>query len=142
MFVVASRRNPWARRRRIELAELLGEPWIFPARSSWNYGLIAEAFRAQNLAPPSPSVVTFSVPLRISLLLNGPYITVFPRSVVRLAREQDELKVLPVEFSTRPSPVVILTLKIRTLSPVVERFIQCTREVSKSFDAQARAPKR
>jgi hypothetical protein len=33
----------------------------------------------------------------------------------------------------QPWPVAILTLKNRTLSPVVERFIDCTREVAKSI---------
>jgi hypothetical protein len=32
--------------------------------------------------------------------------------------------------------VVIVTLKNRTLSPVVERFIACAREVKKSFADQ------
>jgi hypothetical protein len=31
-------------------------------------------------------------------------------------------------------PVVIATLKNRTLSPVVERFLACARQVAKSFD--------
>jgi hypothetical protein len=43
------------------------------------------------------------------------------------------LKKLPVGLPTRPWPVVILTLKNRMLSPVVERFIECAREVAKSF---------
>jgi hypothetical protein len=32
-----------------------------------------------------------------------------------------------------PWLVVILTLKNRTLSPVVDRFIECAHEVAKSF---------
>jgi DNA-binding transcriptional LysR family regulator len=43
------------------------------------------------------------------------------------------LKVLPVDLPDRPWPVTIVTLKNRTLSPVVERFIECTREVAKSI---------
>jgi hypothetical protein len=43
------------------------------------------------------------------------------------------LKKLPVGLPTPPWAVVILTLKNRMLSPVVERFIECAREVAKSF---------
>jgi hypothetical protein len=42
-----------------------------------------------------------------------------------------KLKVLPVDLPTRPWPVNIVTLKNRTLSPVVERFIECAREVTR-----------
>jgi hypothetical protein len=41
--------------------------------------------------------------------------------------------VLPVDLPARPWPVAIVTLKNRTLSPVVERFIACAREVTKSM---------
>jgi DNA-binding transcriptional LysR family regulator len=52
------------------------------------------------------------------LLANGEYITAFPSSWVRF----NALKILPVDLPLRPWPVAILTLKNRTLSPVVERF--------------------
>jgi hypothetical protein len=42
-------------------------------------------------------------------------------------------KALPVGVPLQPWPVVILTLKNRTLSPIVERFIECAHEVAKSF---------
>jgi hypothetical protein len=38
------------------------------------------------------------------------------------------LKELTVDIPIRPWPVAILTLKNRTLSPVVERFIEGARE--------------
>ncbi len=53
----------------------------------------------------------------------------FGNSVARLT----SMKVLPVDLPVRPFPVAIVTLKNRTLSPVVERFIECAREVAKSM---------
>jgi DNA-binding transcriptional LysR family regulator len=50
-----------------------------------------------------------------------------------LQAKRYSLKALPVELSTPPWPMVIVTLKNRTLSPVVERFIACVREVAKSL---------
>jgi hypothetical protein len=38
-----------------------------------------------------------------------------------------------------PWPVAIVMLKNRTLSPVVERFIECAREVVKSIGAGPKA---
>jgi len=40
---------------------------------------------------------------------------------------------LRVDLPARPFSTVVITLKNRTLSPVVERFLACVREVAKSF---------
>jgi hypothetical protein len=40
--------------------------------------------------------------------------------------------VLPVDLPVRPWPVVMVTLKNRTLSPIVERFLACARDVARS----------
>jgi hypothetical protein len=39
--------------------------------------------------------------------------------------------VLPVDLPRYPWPVVVLTVKHRTLSPVVTAFIDCARAVTK-----------
>jgi hypothetical protein len=41
------------------------------------------------------------------------------------------LKALPVEFSIRPGPVGIVTLKDRTVGPAAELFIEHARKVAK-----------
>jgi DNA-binding transcriptional LysR family regulator len=129
--------NRWARRRRVDLAELVNEPWILTAPHTWSYLRVAEAFRARGLEMPKVSVVTFSVHLRTHLLANCQFITALPNSVAH----RYSLKVLPVDLPNRPWAVAIVTLKNRTLSPVVERFIECTREVAKSFAARPQARK-
>jgi DNA-binding transcriptional LysR family regulator len=50
---------------------------------------------------------------------------------VRLQAERFSLKVLPVDLPVRPWPVAIVTLKDRTLSPVVERFIEHVRNFTR-----------
>jgi DNA-binding transcriptional LysR family regulator len=133
LVVAAGMHTRWARRRKIDLAELVHEPWILMAPNTWNYAGVAEAFQARGLAMPKTNLLTFSVQLRAQLLANGPFITTFPRSVFRSNAEHFLLKLLPVDLPTRPWPVAVVTLKNRTLSPVVERFIECAREVAKSF---------
>jgi DNA-binding transcriptional LysR family regulator len=51
-FVVAGLRNRWARRRKIELSELVDEPWSVGPPDSFAGSLIADAFRAKGLPPP------------------------------------------------------------------------------------------
>jgi DNA-binding transcriptional LysR family regulator len=133
LIVAAGIHTRWARRRKIDLAELVDEPWILMAPNTWNYAGLAEAFQARGLAMPKTNLLTFSVQLRAHLLANGPYITTFPRSVFRSNADHFLLKLLPVDLPIRPWPVVVVTLRNRSLSPVVERFIECAREVARLF---------
>jgi DNA-binding transcriptional LysR family regulator len=80
--------------------------------------------------------------LRVNLLAAGAFIAALPRSVLRLYADRFSRKALPVDLPVRPWPVAIVTLKNRTLSPVVERFIQCAAEVTKSMSARPQVRKR
>jgi DNA-binding transcriptional LysR family regulator len=129
LMIAAGLHSRWARRRTIDLAELIDEPWILTHPNAWNYIGVAEAFRARGLKMPKVSLFGFSVHLVNHFVANGPFVTAIPRSVARVC----SLKVLPVKLPVRPWPVAIATLKNRTLSPVVERFIECARDVAKSM---------
>jgi DNA-binding transcriptional LysR family regulator len=128
LVVAADARNPWAHRRRINLAELIDEPWIISPPDTWAYLRLAEAFQALDLKMPKAMLVTLSVHLRNHLLAGGRLISAFPKSVA----DQYAQKVLPVALPVRPWPVVVVTLKSRILSPIVERFVDCARQVVKS----------
>ena len=129
--VVAGAQNPWVRRRRIELAELVNEPWVLPPPESAIGSVAMEAFRASGLDYPRATVVTDSPEVRISLLATGRFLTIFPASVLRFPTRRPEIKVLPVELPMARVPVGIVTLKNRTLSPVAQLFIDIAREVAK-----------
>jgi DNA-binding transcriptional LysR family regulator len=142
LVVVAGSNTRWARRRNIDLAELIDEPWILPPAGAWYHDLVAKLFRARGLGVPEASLVTHSVALRTRVLTEGPYITTFASSVMRLNANRYALKMLPVEFPTQPLPAGILTLKNRTLSPVVERFLAIARTVAKPFASRAFSSRR
>jgi DNA-binding transcriptional LysR family regulator len=127
LMIAAGLHSRWARRRTIDLAELIDEPWTLTHPDAWNYIGVAEAFRARGLEMPKVSLFGFSVHLVKHFVANGPFVTAMPRSVARFC----SLKVLPVKLPVRPWSVAIATLKNRTLSPVVERFIEHAREVAK-----------
>jgi DNA-binding transcriptional LysR family regulator len=138
LVVAAGMQTRWARRRKIDLAELADERWILTAPGTWNYSVLAEAFRARGLDMPKLSVKTLSVHLRTNLLATGQFVTAFPRSVLHLHADRFSLKALPLNLPARPWPVRVLTLKDRTLSPLVERFIECSRDVVKSIAGRRR----
>jgi DNA-binding transcriptional LysR family regulator len=140
-IIVGSARTQWARRRKIDLVELLDEAWLMPPADTPSYEIVAEAFKAGGLRMPTATLVTYSIDLRARLSARGRFITIVPRSKLRDADGAHPLKELRVDLPSRPWLVAILTLKNRTLSPVVERFIACAREVAKPF-AKASDPKR
>jgi len=135
-FLVVSRNSQWARRRKVELADLIDEPFIIPAADAWGGALVADAFRQSGLAPPNAVISTLSIPLRNELIGSGRFITLLTRSVVRTFGERYALKVLPIELPAHRSPIGIVMLKNRTLGPVVKLFIDCAREVAASLTAE------
>jgi DNA-binding transcriptional LysR family regulator len=132
MVVVAGARSRWATRRKIELEELLNEPWILSEPDTWNYARLHEACQAKGLPMPKATLLSLSVPLRAYLIAKGPYIAPLAEaSMPLLNAEHRALKVLPVDLPDRPWPVMVAALKNRTQIPLVERFIECVREASK-----------
>ena len=130
LVVVAGANSKWVRRRKLHITDLADEPWILSAPNRWNYRVVAEAFRARGGAMPKVRLSTLSVHLRANLLTSGEFITTFPKSVADFYTRRFGLKVLPIDLPRHPWPVVALTLKQRTLSPVVTAFIDCARAVA------------
>jgi DNA-binding transcriptional LysR family regulator len=131
-FVVAAgAQSPWARRRKIALAELVSDPWALPSPESSLGLLYLEAFRASGLDYPRATVVADPIDVRISLLATGRFLTIFDPSVLRFPIKRQEIMALPVDLPIVAAPIGIFTLNNRTLSPVTKLFIECAREVAK-----------
>ena len=131
--VVAGMNSQWAQRRKVELRELIDEPWLLTPPDTDSRKNLEQAFKARCLRAPTAGMVTYSVHLRAKLASRGRFITVVPKSLLRPDNEEYRLKMLPVDVPPRSFLVTIMTLKNRTLSPVVGRFIECAREVSRAL---------
>jgi DNA-binding transcriptional LysR family regulator len=130
VFVVAATKNPWSRRRRVSLADLMNEPWTLPPPNM--PGVVhAEAFRAAGLGYPAATVVIASGIARIALVAEGRFLTLTSESVIRFAGRDMAIKALPIDLPDIRIPVGIVTLKNRTLTPVAQLFIDCAREVAR-----------
>jgi DNA-binding transcriptional LysR family regulator len=131
--VVDDGKCPWARCRKISLGDLSGEPWILFPFDTVTGSYLAEAFRADGIALPQACVTTFSLPLRMRLLATGRYLTILQDSVLLFGDKRLCLKALPIALHIQPVPIAIFTLNGRTLSAVVQVFIEKVREVAKSM---------
>src|SRR5260370_1364678 len=133
-IVTAWAHSKWARRRKIDLAELIDEPWILAGPTSWSRPLTEKIFEAAGLSRPNPKIATSSIILRARLIVGSPYFGIFLTSVLRrLISDNYALTALPIDLHTNTPSIAIVPLKKRTLSPVVERFLICVREVAASF---------
>ena len=125
--------SKWRSRRRLDLADLVNERWLSTPRDVLAGRFVSEAFEARGLEPPIPIVATSSTYLRGNLASKGEYIAVLPHSMLKLNAMMHSLKPLPLRMSTKPSPVAVVTLRNRTLTPVVRGFIECAREIASSL---------
>jgi DNA-binding transcriptional LysR family regulator len=129
IYIVSGRNSRWARRRKIELAELVDEPWLLSP--SIFVPLVTEAFQAVGSTVPKATVKSYSIHQSINLLATGRFIAVLAGSVLRFSADRSSLATLPVDFVTHPYTIGAVTLKNRTIGPVVQTFMNCIREVSK-----------
>ena len=131
--VVVGASSKWTRKRKITIADLVDAAWISTPSDVLAGRFLTEAFEAHGLKPPKPAIETNSIHLRQHLASRGRYVAVLPRSVLRLSAKQYSLKELPIKLSMKPSPVGIVTLRKRTPTSGVQIFIDCARQVARSF---------
>jgi DNA-binding transcriptional LysR family regulator len=133
LFVAAGTRSRWARRQRINLAELIDERWVLPPFDTEPGILGKEIFRVSGLNIPVANTITFSINFACSLLATGRFVAFLPGSLLRFSAERLSLKVLPVKLPPHQSVVGVVTVKNRTLSPLADRFIVVARAVAKQL---------
>jgi DNA-binding transcriptional LysR family regulator len=130
--VAAGSESRWAKRRNLTLADLIGEPWVLAQPGSLARSLQDEVFRNSGLEHPSATVLTVSLHLYMRLIETGRWLGLVPGSAMRFGGRQMHLKVLPVKVLSPPAPVGFITVRNRTLTPLAERFVECTRKVASS----------
>jgi DNA-binding transcriptional LysR family regulator len=129
--VVAGAQSPWAKRRKIKLAELLDEPWVLSPPYEGTLGAMAmRLFSAGGLAPPRTTVFSFVTDARLSLLGSGRFLTICTTSALKLPRARPDIKILPVDVPIESVPIGIASLKNRMLSPVTRLFVEQAKEVA------------
>jgi DNA-binding transcriptional LysR family regulator len=133
LIVVASAGSKWLRRRKIEPAELIDEPWCLTPDDSAIGPFVVAAFRARGLEVPRLTVRSNSPHLFYAMVHTGRFLSVAPASTLRLSGKRLGLKAVPVDIPIQPGPIGIVTLKNRTISPVAQLFIDCARKLAKPF---------
>lgn len=132
VFVVGAH-SELARKRRLTLTDIIKGNWVLPPYDGAPGALVSEVFRANGFAPPKPLVKTIAIQLTVSLIASGEFVGILPTSVATLGVHQAALRVLPLKSPGPRISAEIVFLRNRTLSPAVQSFLNCTREVAKSL---------
>lgn len=130
LVVVAHVNSLWARRRKLDLRELLDEVWTWPAALD---RFVVDAFRARGLEPPRAAVYTDASNMRTSLAATGRFLAVVPASVARVSATHAALKILPVILRAARLQIGIVTVRNRTLSPLARLFLDHTRKIVSAY---------
>jgi DNA-binding transcriptional LysR family regulator len=131
-IIAAGANSRWARKRKIDLKDLLDASWVGTSRQTLTTTLMEQAFLASNLPAPKMRVVTFSVQVRAHLLASSDFVSAMPKSMLHLNPECRGLKELPIRLPSPKFPVAIVTLKNRTLTPAAELFLDSLRSYVKA----------
>ena len=130
LWVVAGTNSPWARRRKVALADLVHERWCLPPPEHPVGALLVNAFDRMGLKSPARAVTVGSAQFTSNLVARGQYLGVLGSMFLHFNPPSVQLKVLPVEFPVAAPPVSIVTLKNRTLSPVAQTFVDFVRRTT------------
>jgi DNA-binding transcriptional LysR family regulator len=140
LMVIVGAQSPWARKRKVSLAELANERWILPP-TPYIRSVLQKSFEARGTRAPLDRVTANSIQLRIRLLATGRFVSVLADSVFHENAKRWSLTALPIDLAAKPPPWSIVKLKNRTVSPVVDIFIDLLRNVTASTSAIAKRPK-
>lgn len=78
LVVAAGPHSPWIQRSKVELADLLDEPWAFSPLNGISGQSMEQAFRASGLDLPRITVVASSMQLMQRLVMENDFLALFP----------------------------------------------------------------
>jgi DNA-binding transcriptional LysR family regulator len=128
-LVVAARKSRWTASKAVGLADLANESWCLPPPNHPVRSAIDDVFRGAGLAPPQPAVTVASPQMVMTMVAQFGYLGVVGAVVLKSNPLAAQLRPLPVNLPVQNLASGIVTLKNRTLSPVVQLFMKTAREV-------------
>lgn len=140
VVIAAGANSRWACKHKLALEDLHDASWIGVSRETLTTMSMEQAFRANDLPVPKMRIVSFSVQLRAHLLAAGDFVSPMPKSMLRLNPECRHLQQLPIRLPNANFPVVIVTLKGRTLPAAVKLFLDRLRAHVASLGLTTCAP--
>jgi len=134
--VMAERRHPLLRRKKLSLGDLMEEQWTFSPPDTFAGRIMVDLFRRRKLPMPPTVVTTNSVFMRLSLVASGGFLTVLPSQLLRYRSNCTWLRALDIDLGDSSQPIASITLKGRRGGGAVMLFKQVSLEVCKTMAGQ------
>jgi DNA-binding transcriptional LysR family regulator len=128
LYVVAGSRNPWVRRRAVQLSDLADERWALPPLESVIGINVAAAFRRCGLRFPPNGAATGSIQMVSWLVETSSFIAIHPASVLHFAESYRRVRHVNIDLQIPTWPIGIMKLKKRPPRPVVQLFVEQLRK--------------
>jgi len=137
LAVLANKSHPLAKRKKLNLKDLMGEQWTLSRPDSYLGRFVADIFRRKKLQLPSSIVTANSIHMRVNLLALGNFISVLPTTILRHPGNSAWLRALDVNLN-EAGPIAAITLKKRRPAGALKLFQETSRRVSKTIAASLR----
>ena len=131
--VVAGAASPWAKRRSISLADLVGERWCLPPPSHAVGAMVADAFRRSGLPYPDSVVTSQSAPFTHGVVARGQYLGVLGSLFLGIEGPRTDIVILPIDLHIPGWQTGIMTLKGEVPNPAIQPFLACAHEFAASL---------
>lgn len=127
--VMAERRHPLLRRKKLSLGQLMGERWTFSPPDTFAGRVMVDLFRRRKLPLPPTVVTSNSVFMRLSLVASGRFLTILPSQLLRYRLNTTWLRALDIDLGDSSQPIASIALKGRRSSGAVMLFKKVSLEV-------------
>jgi DNA-binding transcriptional LysR family regulator len=124
MRAVVRRRHPLARKRRVDLDELAGWPWVLQTLASPARVLLEEEFSRAGVSTPGDVIECTSIFATLQLVQSSNAVAMLPESVVRDHVKARLLHPLPIVVGQGLKAFGVLTRKDEPLSDVAATFVE------------------
>lgn len=133
LAVLADRRHPLLKRRKLSLADTMDEAWTLSPPDSFLGRVVVDVFQRQKLSLPPAIVTTLSVHMRLNLLASGRFLTMLPERMVRQRANRAWLRALDIDLPESRGPIASITVKKRNVGGALKLFQQACRDADRDI---------
>jgi len=130
LAVLADQSHPLIGRKRLALADLVGEAWTLSPQTSFLGRIVADLFERVGLTYPATVVSTLSIHMRLNLLASGAFLTMLPARMVGDPANAGWLRALDVEMPESAGSIAAITIRNRRAVGASSLFQQACRDVA------------
>jgi len=132
--VVVGSEHPFARRRKVTLAELHDFDWIVPTPDSVAYQSVRTFFDSVGLTLPKRVVESVSILTNLDLLASSPMVALMAHSAAERFARTGLLAILPLEGLGSFGAVGFTVRADREPTAVTERFLEALRDAGRKLE--------